>query len=158
MVIVRAKMSGVSGRSLERFLASARRAAGVSGEVNVLITGSAEMRRLNREFRGKDQATDVLSFPAPANGSGGEVAIAAPIAAGNARRLGHSARKELEILMLHGLLHLAGYDHEHDRGQMARKEARLRKLLGLPTGLIERAFSRAGDRARQPVRRRSRKA
>jgi len=151
-------MSGVNRRSLERFLARARRAVGVSREVNVLITGRAEMRRLNRRFRGRDQATDVLSFPAPANGAGGEVAIAAPIAAGSARRLGHSTRKELEILMLHGLLHLAGYDHEHDRGQMARKEARLRKVLGLPTGLIERVSSHTGNRAHQPTWRGSRKA
>ena len=148
MVIVRAKVQGVAGRSLERFLARVRRAAGVSGEVNVLITGSAEMRRLNRKFRGKDRVTDVLSFPASANGAGGEVAIAAPVAAGNARRLGHSTRQEFEVLILHGMLHLAGYDHERDRGQMARKEARLRRALGLPVGLIERTARPAKGRAR----------
>jgi probable rRNA maturation factor len=147
--MVRAKVTGVSRRSLERFLASARRAAGIAGEVNVLITGSAEMRRLNRSFRGQDRATDVLSFPAPRNGVGGEVAISAPIAASNARRLGHSARKELQILILHGVLHLAGYDHERDRGQMARKEASLRRALRLPVGLIERA----SKRRRKPGRR-----
>ncbi len=153
MVIVRAKVSGATRRGLERFLASARRAAGVPGKVNVLITGSAEMRRLNREFRGKDRTTDVLSFPASSNGTGGEVAIAAPIAIRNARRLGHSARKEVEILMLHGLLHLAGYDHERDTGEMAHKEARLRSALGLPVGLIERAQTNAGKGAQRRSRR-----
>ncbi|MGH9556181.1 MAG: rRNA maturation RNase YbeY [Terriglobales bacterium] len=161
MVIVRAKVAGASQRSLERFLASARRAAGVSGEVNVLITGGAEMRRLNRTFRGKDRATDVLSFPAPANGAGGEVAVSASMAASHARLLGHSTRKELEVLILHGLLHLAGYDHERDRGQMARKEERLRHALGLPAGLIERTLTgtkRTEGRARRRSPRRSRKS
>ncbi len=154
MVIVRAKVSGVSQRGLERFLARARRAAGVSGEVNVLLAGSAEMRRLNRKFRGKDRATDVLSFPASANTAGGELVICAPLAAGQARLLGHSAGKEVQVLILHGLLHLAGYDHEHDRDRMARKEATLRRALGLPVGLIERASSRAGQPARRLGRRR----
>jgi probable rRNA maturation factor len=148
VVILRAKVSGASRRGLERFLAGARRAAGVRGEVDVLITGSAEMRRFNRDFRGKDKVTDVLSFPASSNGTGGEVAIAAPIATANARRLGHSARKEVEVLMLHGLLHLAGYDHERDAGEMARREAKLRRRLGLPVGLIERAQSRRRSRRR----------
>ncbi len=102
------------------------------------------MRRLNREFRGQDRATDVLSFPAPANGAGGELAICAPLAANNARLLGHSAGKEVQVLILHGLLHLAGYDHERDHGRMARKETKLRRVLGLPVGLIERASSRRG--------------
>ncbi len=152
MVIVRAKVHGVSRRGLEGFLRRAQRAAGVSGEVNVLLAGSAEMRRLNREFRQQDRATDVLSFPALSGGPGGELAICAPIAAGNARRLGHSTRKEVQVLILHGLLHLAGYDHERDRGRMARKEASLRRSLGLPVALIERASSRSG----RPARRRNR--
>ena len=152
MVIVRAKVSGVSRHGLERFLVRARRAAGLAGEVNVLLTGNAEMRRLNREFRGQDRETDVLSFPASANGAGGELAISATMAASNARLLGHSAGKEVQVLILHGLLHLAGYDHERDHGRMARKEAQLRRALGLPVGLIERASSRTG----QPTRRRGR--
>ena len=68
----------------------------------------------------------------------GDVAISADIAAANARRLGHSAGEEIKILVLHGVLHLAGFDHETDDGKMARKEVRLRKALGLPAGLIER--------------------
>ncbi|MCI0353421.1 MAG: rRNA maturation RNase YbeY [Acidobacteria bacterium] len=157
MVLVRAKVSGVSRRSLERFLASAQRAAGVAGEVNVLVTGSAEMRRLNRSFRGKDWATDVLSFPAPVNGVGGEVAICAPVAARNARRLGHSTGKELQVLILHGILHLAGYDHERDGGEMARKETRLRRALGLPVGLIERVLKRSRTHTWLPAQSRPKK-
>ena len=100
MVIVRAKVSGVSRSGLERFLARARGAAGVSGEVNVLLTGNAEMRRLNRNFRGKDRATDVLSFPATATRAGGELAICAPMAASQARLLGHSAANEVQVRVL----------------------------------------------------------
>jgi probable rRNA maturation factor len=71
----------------------------------------------------------------------GDVAISAEIAAQNARRLGHSLPEEIKILALHGVLHLAGYDHERDRGEMARKEEHLRKQLGLPVALIERTFT-----------------
>jgi probable rRNA maturation factor len=84
----------------------------------------------------------VLSFPAIPGlmeDFAGDVAISAEIAARNARRLGHTAAEEIRILTLHGLLHLAGYDHERDGGEMERKEARLRKSLGLPVGLIERS-------------------
>jgi len=137
LVIVHSKARGVSARVLEQFAARAQRAAGVRGEMGVLITSSAELRRLNLRFRGKNEVTDVLSFPS-ADGSAGDIAISAEVAALNAHRLGHSPADELKILILHGLLHLAGYDHETDGGEMARKEARLRRVLGLPTALIER--------------------
>ncbi len=137
LVIVHSKVQGVSARALGQFAVRARRAAGVRGEVDVLVTSSAELRRLNRRFRGKNAATDVLSFPS-ANGTAGDIALSAEVGARNARRLGHSASDELKILILHGLLHLAGYDHETDAGEMARKEARLRRALGLPVALIER--------------------
>ena len=137
LVIVHSKVRGVSARALEQFTARAQRAAGVRGEVGVLLTSSLQMRRLNRRFRGKNAATDVLSFLS-GNGSAGDLAISAQIAARNARRLGHTTAVELKILILHGLLHLAGYDHETDTGKMARKEARLRQALGLPAALIER--------------------
>jgi len=137
VVILRSKVRGVSARALEQFAARAQRAAGVRGEVTVLVTSSAELRHLNRRFRGKNSATDVLSFPA-ADGIGGDIAISAQVGARNARRLGHSPADELRALILHGLLHLAGYDHETDGGQMARKEALLRRALGLPAALIER--------------------
>ncbi|MGO9211147.1 MAG: rRNA maturation RNase YbeY [Terriglobales bacterium] len=140
-MIVHSKVQGVSARALGQFAVRARRAAGVRGEVDVLVTSSAELRRLNRRFRGKNAATDVLSFPS-ANGTAGDIALSAEVGARNARRLGHSASDELKILILHGLLHLAGYDHETDAGEMARKEARLRRALGLPVALIERTGNR----------------
>lgn len=128
--------------SLRGFLLRAQREAELSGEVNVLITSNDYMRRLNREFRGKDEATDVLSFPASPNGGKGvmgDIAISAEIASSNARSLNHSFEQELKILLLHGVLHLAGYDHETDNGEMAHIEQRLRAKLKLPSSLIERA-------------------
>jgi probable rRNA maturation factor len=101
--------------------------------VTCLITTDAELRRLNRQFRKKDYPTDVLSFPPD------EIAISLDRAADQARELGHSLDAELRVLMLHGLLHLCGMDHETDSGQMRRAETRWRKKLGLPSGLIERA-------------------
>jgi len=107
----------------------------------VLVTSSRELQGLNHRFRGKNKPTDVLSFPAMPGlmrGFAGDVAISAEIAAHNARQLGHTAAEEIRILTLHAVLHLAGYDHEQDNGEMERKEVRLRKSLGLPVGLIER--------------------
>jgi probable rRNA maturation factor len=101
--------------------------------VTCLITTDAELRRLNRQFRGKNYATDVLSFPPD------EMAISLDRAAAQAKELHHSLDAELRILMLHGLLHLSGMDHEKDQGEMRRAETRWRKKLGLPSGLIERA-------------------
>ena len=150
MVILRSKVSGVSARALEQFAARAQRASGIRGDVDVLITSSAHIRRLNRRFRNNNRPTDVLSFPST-NGTAGDIAISAEIAARNARRLGHSAIDEIQILILHGLLHLAGYDHETDAGAMARKEARLRRAFGLPTALIERTTA---DGTRRPAKRR----
>jgi probable rRNA maturation factor len=127
--------------ALDRFLARARRLARLKGTVNVLVTSSAEMKSLNRRFRGKDAPTDVLSFPPHPDTQkelAGEIAISAEIASQNARMLGHSTAEEIKILVLHGVLHLRGYDHEHDKGQMARREQTLRTKLRLPVGLIER--------------------
>jgi probable rRNA maturation factor len=114
-----------------------------------LISGDAELRRLNREFLGRDYPTDVLSFPAqPAEAAGtppgaslGDIAISFPRARAQARAFGHSTGQEIQILMLHGLLHLLGMDHTTDGGRMARAEKRWRARLGLTTGLIERARS-----------------
>ncbi len=139
MVILRHPIAGVSQAALERFAGRARRVAGLRGEVNVLVTGDAELRRLNRTFRHKDKPTDVLSVPGLDPSFAGDIAISAATASRNARRLGHSTADELKVLLLHGLLHLAGYDHEHDNGRMARKEQRLRRALGLPVSLTERA-------------------
>jgi probable rRNA maturation factor len=138
LVTLRRKIAGVTDRGMARFLGRARRAVALAGETHVLITDSAEMRRLNARFRGKRKPTDVLSFPAANGAGGGDIAISADIAGRNAVRLGHPVAKEMKILILHGLLHLAGYDHERDAGKMARKEERLRRKLGLPSSLIVR--------------------
>ncbi len=105
-----------------------------------LITGDQELAELNRRFRGQRGPTDVLSFP-PAEGSAapGELAISYDRAREQARQHGHRVEQEVRILMLHGVLHLAGYDHEADQGEMGRVEARLRRRFGLPEGLIARS-------------------
>ena len=143
MVIFRKRVADLTDLALDRFVVRARRAAGLKGTVNVLLTSSTEMKSLNRRFRGKDKPTDVLSFPAEPGAQkqfAGEIAISAEIAMQNARSLGHSPAEEVKILVLHGILHLRGYDHECDNGQMARREKQLRAKLHLPLGLIERAL------------------
>lgn len=118
---------------LRNFLTELEKRVARGDAVTCLITTDAELRRLNRQFRGKNYSTDVLSFPPD------EMAISLDRAADQAKELGHSLDAELRILMLHGLLHLRGMDHEADSGEMRRAEARWRKRLGLPAGLIERA-------------------
>jgi probable rRNA maturation factor len=106
------------------------------------IAGDRELRRLNRDFRHKDYATDVLSFPcAQTLGFLGDIAISFEHARRQASECGHPVGQEIEILMLHGVLHLLGMDHEKDRGQMMRAENKWRAALGLPRGLIARARS-----------------
>ncbi len=142
MVILRKDVAGTDEHSLDRFVARAKRAMGLRGAVTVVITSSRELRNLNARFRQKPKPTDVLSFPpvlVGTRGFAGDIAISVEIAAHNARRLGHSVEVEVKILALHGLLHLAGYDHESDNGRMWRRETRLRKELGLPGSLVERA-------------------
>jgi probable rRNA maturation factor len=164
VVILQKRVVGLSEAALERFVTRARRGAGLRGSVNVLVTNSTVVRALNRRFRRKDKATDVLSFPTQVPSKdpreraslAGDVAISADIAAKNASRLGHSAAVEIKILTLHGILHLAGFDHERDNGEMARKEARLRAELGLPLALIERMQARPQPaRTVSPKRRRA---
>jgi probable rRNA maturation factor len=107
-----------------------------------LITGDDDLRRLNRQFLAADYATDVLSFPSagPAE-SLGDVAISVDRARQQAREHGHSTAEEVKILMLHGVLHLLGMDHETDRGAMRRAEHRWRRRLELPAGLIDRVHA-----------------
>lgn len=126
------------------------------GAVAIALVSDAEMRRLNRVYRGKDRATDVLTFPSSAPGVGapadrvlGDVAVARGVAGRQARSIGHALSTELRVLALHGLLHLLGYDHETDDGEMGRLEERLRRKAGLPGGLIARPLA-----AKQPGRRR----
>ena len=131
--------------TLRRFLAEAQTAVRLKGEVSVLLTTDAAVRKLNRQFRGKNKPTDVLSFPAEGIGAealAGDLAISIDTARRQAAEQDHALACELKILILHGLLHLAGYDHESDDGKMARRERRLRAALGLPAGLIERAATR----------------
>jgi probable rRNA maturation factor len=106
-----------------------------------LITGDAQMRRLNRQFRGKDYPTDVLSFAGAGPASLGDIAISLQRARTQARQFGHAVEQEVSVLMLHGVLHLMGLDHEIDNGRMARAERRWRTRLGLAGGLIERVRS-----------------
>ena len=109
------------------------------GAMTVAIVSDARVRALNRKFRRQDKATDVLSFPAEERGYLGDVVISSGVAERQARDAGHSLATELRVLALHGLLHLLGYDHERDDGQMARLERRLRRMGGLREGLIERS-------------------
>lgn len=133
--------------NLSRWLERAAPAS-ARGVVDVAVLTDAAVRRLNASYRGVDRATDVLSFPAetPAAGASrpvgarvlGDIAIAAGVARRQAVEHGHGVTAELRILALHGLLHLLGYDHERDGGQMRRLEERLRRRAGLPRGLIAR--------------------
>jgi probable rRNA maturation factor len=119
------------GRFL-RILREAARGLRVSGELALVFAGDGVLRRLNRVYRGKDRPTDVLSFPGPGGAEGlGDVLVSVPAAERNARRLGRTLSQELDVLALHGFLHLLGYDHETDDGAMDRLERRLRlRLLG----------------------------
>ena len=151
-------------RTIERFARRLQMEVAQGRPFDCLIAGDAELRRLNLKFLGKDYPTDVLSFPGvapailspvtlrPRTTTGdkiagatsphlGDIAISFARARAQARAFGHRAEQEVEILMLHGLLHLLGMDHTADGGRMARAEKRWRARLGLPTGLIERVRS-----------------
>lgn len=152
---------GLSPSGLTRFLRSAQRAAGLEGEVQVLLADDATLKRLNRTFRAKNKATDVLSFPAgpttvffgepDAPALAGDLAISLETAARQAIEFGHTLRDEVRLLLLHGVLHLAGFDHEIDSGEMAAREDELRRKLRLPSTLI----ARVGRGARKPAAKRS---
>jgi probable rRNA maturation factor len=120
----------VSHARIERLLLRAARALEVSGEVAILLTGDRRIRALNARFRHKDEPTDVLSFPGPGGAEGlGDVVISVETAERNARRFGRSLAAELDVLALHGFLHVLGHDHETDDGEMDRLERRLRRRL-----------------------------
>jgi probable rRNA maturation factor len=133
--------SRASTRGLAAWLAKAAPAR-ARGEVTVALISDQRMRTLNRAYRGKDYATDVLSFPVSDGSFLGDIAIATGVAQRQADEAGHSLSTELRVLALHGHLHLLGYDHERDAGRMQRVEARLRKAAGLEQGLIERTRPR----------------
>jgi len=124
------------------------------GVVSVALVSDQRVRALNRRYRRKDYATDVLSFPAEQGPSAqlpvpspflGDIVIARGVARRQAREARHSEQVEIRVLALHGLLHLLGYDHEHDDGRMLRTERRLRRKGGLREGLIERARPSTGS-------------
>jgi probable rRNA maturation factor len=151
-VIFRRLPTKVRQRAMDRFARNLQNQVAQGRPFECLISGDAELRRLNRKFRAKDQATDVLSFPSrtglpacsspseTACSSLGSIAISLQRARAQARAHGHSTEDEIRILMLHGVLHLTGLDHETDSGRMARAEKRWRTRLGLPASLIERAL------------------
>ena len=154
----------LSRPSLTRYLRRARSLAGISADVSVLLTTDAELKRLNRTFRGKNKSTDVLSFPAepipglpPDQQQAGDLAISLETATRQADAFGHPLQQEVKILILHGLLHLSGLDHETDAGEMASRELALRTKLRLPNGLIDRTLGEptqvSGSKARKTARR-----
>ena len=138
LVSFRRVPAGVRASAVERLARRLRDEVAKGREFHCRITGDAELQRLNREFLGKDWPTDVLSFPAGGSAALGDIAISAGRARAQAKAYGHGIETEIGVLMLHGVLHLLGMDHETDGGRMARAESRWRKQLGLPGGLIER--------------------
>jgi len=133
VVLNRQRRRRVDVVRLRRVLRGAARALGASGELALVLSGERFVHRLNREYRGKDRPTDVLSFPGAGGEEGlGDVVISVPTAERNARRLGRTLPQELDVLALHGFLHVLGHDHETDDGEMDRLEGRLRRRLGVP--------------------------
>ena len=139
LITFRRKPANLDIDSLDAFAQVLRKRVARGREFHCLITGDAELARLNKEFRLKDEPTDVLSFPSEGGDYIGDLAISLARARAQAKQYGHTVGAELRILMLHGVLHLNGMDHETDSGDMARAEKRWRKTLELPVGLVERA-------------------
>jgi probable rRNA maturation factor len=167
MILNQQRRVRVSIPALNKFLASAQKRLHLSPDsLTIALVTDAQMARWNRAYRGKNQPTDVLSFPgdgprphsatrgirngrpsgraprtakrkgadssaAPSNSYLGDIAIAPAVARRNAVRFDRTFDQEMRILILHGVLHLMGYDHETDNGQMERRENRLRRELGL---------------------------
>ncbi|MCI0566698.1 MAG: rRNA maturation RNase YbeY [Acidobacteria bacterium] len=138
------------------------RELGESGQVSVLFTGDAEIRSLNRKFRGLDRPTDVLSFPwASGAGKGrylGDIAISVPTARRYAKKAGWPLEEELRFLLLHGLLHLLGHDHETDSGGMNRLQSALgMKVLGREIPALRSGWPAARTSRRSRLRPASRR-
>jgi probable rRNA maturation factor len=148
MILNRQRAVRLARRPLESFLRRAQEAVGFQGAVvTVCLVSDAEIARLNETFRKKKGPTDVLSFPAvtrrrpvrlrrgskaaKAGVDLGDIAISPATARRYAKKNGRKLSGELRVLLLHGILHLLGYDHETDRGEMDRVERKLRKRLGL---------------------------
>jgi probable rRNA maturation factor len=130
VLLDRQRRRRVGKARLRRVLERAAGTLGVRGEVALVLAGDRLLHRLNRDYRGKDRPTDVLSFPGDGGEGGlGDVVISVDMAERNARALGRSLAQELDVLALHGFLHVLGYDHETDDGTMERLERRLRRRL-----------------------------
>jgi len=140
LITFRRKPATLDCPSLQSFAEVLRKRVARQRDFHCLITNDAELQALNTQFRGKDYPTDVLSFPSEERNEGflGDVAISMQRARAQAREWKHPVDEEIRILMLHGVLHLLGMDHETDAGEMKRTEMRWRKKLGLPASLIER--------------------
>jgi probable rRNA maturation factor len=131
LVVFRRVPSTLQRQNIEDFAAGLSRR--LRTEFTCMVTTDAELKRLNTQFRRANYPTDVLSFP-----GSNELAISYQRAKAQAREFGHAVEQEIELLMLHGVLHLLGLDHETDRGEMGRRESLWRRKLGLPNGLITR--------------------
>ncbi len=142
LILYRRAGSGLPRRELRAFADRLQDTLTGGRPFTCMITDDRELERLNRMFLGKDYPTDVLSFPSAGPGLIGELAISVDRAREQAQEHGHEDADEIRILMLHGVLHLLGMDHENDRGAMARAEKRWRQEFGLPVGLIERSKAR----------------
>ena len=130
LIVNRQRKHAVRKDRIIRLLDQAAATLGIGGEIAVVFAGDALLRRLNRDYRFKDKPTDVLSFESKDADVGlGDIVISVETARANALRFGRTLDQELEILALHGFLHVLGYDHENDRGQMEALETRLRRLL-----------------------------
>ena len=130
VVVDRLRRRRADASRLRRVLRGAAAALGVRGEVSLVLAGDRLLRRLNRDYRKKDRPTDVLSFPGDGGEAGlGDVVISVETAERNARDLGRTLGQELDVLALHGFLHVLGHDHETDDGTMDRLEGRLRRQL-----------------------------
>ncbi|MFQ5926099.1 MAG: rRNA maturation RNase YbeY [Terriglobia bacterium] len=139
MIVNRQRKVSFSAKKLQKLAYTLAEAVGIAPEsFTVALVSDDQIRALNQRFRGHPSATDVLSFPAHRrrhrsvrNGYLGDVVISLETAKRQARQRRHSLGTELGLLMLHGVLHLLGYDHEADQGRMNRRERGLRRRLGL---------------------------
>jgi probable rRNA maturation factor len=137
-VLFQVPARGLRRRDLQSFARRLQDEVAKGRMFTCMIASDEDLRQWNQQFRKKDYATDVLSFPSATVDSLGEIAISYDRALEQAEECGHGVEEEVRILLLHGVLHLMGFDHEKDSGEMARAERRWRKKLELPSGLIER--------------------
>lgn len=146
LITYRRKPASLNRSNLESFAEALCARVARGRTFHCRITNDAELHDLNARFRKKDYPTDVLSFPSGSDDPDdpiGDIAISFDRAREQAKEWGHTPELEIQILLLHGVLHLNGFDHETDSGQMKRAELRWRRKLGLPGGLIERTHAAA---------------